>query len=299
MTRTRLLASCAALLACLALTVALAPRDLSRGGKIHVAAVQTTELPGGLAVNEANVERLVREAAGRGAEYIVLPEYFPGQLENVPGISLEQLRDGAQTVDGPIATRMLALCKELGVNVAFPLAERRDDGKVYNSTVYASPNGIDGVYSKFFLVNLLPDRRRDPFQPALWQENEIFAHGKSQGVIAWGGVRVGALICADGGFPAFFAARKAKGVQMFCHPESNAGFHLGDQYPMPDEAAAMYGRPVVLANSWKDDPFFQASTQIADAQGNVLARAGREANVVIDAVVEIPPIPADQLPPSP
>jgi predicted amidohydrolase len=294
MNRARLAVWSAALLACAAGALfALMPRDLSQGGRIHVAAIQTTVAPGGLTANQAVVERLVREAAGRGAEFILLPEHFPGQLDNIPEISLEQLREGAQTIDGPLATRMLALCRELDVNVAFPLAERRADGHVYNSTVYAGPGGIDGVYRKMALVNMLPGRKRWPGQVAEWQESEIFTRGTGEGVITWGGVRVGALICADGGFPNLYAARMAAGVQMFCHAEANAGFHVGEHYPMPDRAAALYRRPVILANSWVDDPFFQASTQIADANGTVLAHTKREPNVVIDAVVEIPPVPAE------
>jgi N-carbamoylputrescine amidase len=267
--------------------------DLSRGGKIHVAAIQVSEESDDLAANQANVERLVREAATRGARYIVLPEYYPGQLVNKPGMTLEEVRSRAETVEGALTQHILRLCRELKVYVAFPLSERRADGHVYNSTVYAGPDGIEGVYSKTVLINMLREKTppRDPAKPRLWQEDEIFTPGKTDGVLTWGGVRVGALICADGGFPNFYEMRVDKGVQLIVHASASAGVKTGESNPMPNVAARRYGRPVVFANHWEDKLSSMGNSQICDAQGNILAHVGRKSNAIVDAVVALPPVP--------
>lgn len=258
------------------------PADFSKGGRIHVAAIQTT-LPDedGDAV-EITLERLIREAAGRGARYILLPEYYPGQLDTSSGATLETIRAGAQPLDGAIARHMLDLCKELDVYIGFPLAERRENGDVYNSTVYAGPRGIDGVYSKKVLI------RAAAGEPL--GEADIYKPGKTDGVLTWGGVRIGALICADGGFPAFYQSRRASGVQIFFHASGSAGAKAGENNPMPDTAAKRYQRPVVFANHWKNRILYQGNSQICDAEGRVLAHVGPQPNVVVDAVVDLPPV---------
>jgi N-carbamoylputrescine amidase len=268
--------------------------DLRAGGRIHVAAIQYTVTGGDLASNQANLDRLVREAAGRGARYIVLPEYYPGQIRNTAASTVADVRATAQPLDGPIARHMLALCKALGVYVAFPLAERRADGKVYNSTVYAGPDGIEGVYSKRVLVQ--PQHPAPPgsgpqrdMRGRLY-ESEIFTPGTTDGVLTWGGVRIGALICADGGMPATYQTRRAKGVQMFTHASGSAGVKRGANNPMPDAAARLYQRPVVFANHWMNRLLLKGNTQICDARGNILARVGPQPNAVVDAEVELPPV---------
>jgi hypothetical protein len=60
---------------------------------------------------------------------------------------------------------------------------------------------------------------------------------------------------------------------------------------MPDVAARRYSRPVIFANHWVDTFLHQGNTQICDAEGNVLAHVGRKPNVVIDAVITLPPAP--------
>ncbi|HJQ83591.1 MAG TPA: carbon-nitrogen hydrolase family protein [Candidatus Binatia bacterium] len=268
------------------------PPDLSRGGRIHVAAIQLTEVPGGLAANEANVATLVREAAERGARYIVLPEYFPGQIVNEPGMTLEEVRAQAEPADGPLATGLLRLARELDVFLAFPLAERRADGAVYNSTVYAGPRGIEGVYSKMLLIPIpaAPDFDAGPQRPQRWNELAIYTQGKSVDAITWGGVRVGPLICADGGVPALYKRRLQQGVQLITHASASAGVKKGEDNPMPDVAARRFRRPVVFANRWYPAKIYRGNSQICDADGNVLAQVGPHPNVIVDAVVELPPV---------
>jgi predicted amidohydrolase len=273
----------------------LASPDFSRGGRIHVAAIQIAPIANvGLEANLANVESLIRTAASRGARYILLPEYFPGQLVNEPNMTGHEVLAAAQDLDGSIARRMLALCKELDINVAFPLAERRTDGKFYNSVVFASPRGVDGVYAKNVLLFARnPDhptmRPLDERKPVVWQERELFSRDGSTGVFSWGGVRVGSLICADGGFANLYQARIAGGAQLIAHSSASPGLKAGNN-PMPDEAARLYNRPVIFANNYDGRYLGQGNTQIADANGKVLAHLGKVLNGIIDAEIDLAPV---------
>jgi predicted amidohydrolase len=280
---------------------AKAAPDFSRGGKIHIAAIQTTSVRY-LAENQATMERLIREAASRGARYILLPEYYPAQLNNAPGTPLKEVRAGAETLDGPLARHMLDLCRELGVYIGFPLAERRGDGHIYNSTIYAGPNGIEGVYSKRILINLrkaakrkaaAPKKPQRP-RPYAFEEDEIYTYGKTDGVMNWGGVRIGALICADGAFPNLYLARVNKNVQLLCHPSGSAGVKKGGHNPMPNEAARRYHTPVLFANHYVRTIVHRGNSQICDTKGNILAHIGPKSDVVIDAVVTLAPLDAGE-----
>jgi predicted amidohydrolase len=147
---------------------------------------------------------------------------------------------------------------------------------------------VEGVYSKVALVG----SPTAPPPPARVPEAAVFEPGTSDGVISWGGVRVGALICADGGFPNFYEDRRVKGVQLFTHASGSMGLKTAPTNPMPDEAARRYQRPVVFANQRRRDRFGHGNSQICDARGTVLAQAGAEPNAIIDAIVDVPPVDA-------
>jgi predicted amidohydrolase len=260
--------------------------DYRGGGSIHVAAIQLEPIKNDLEANQAEIERLVREAAKRGATYILLPEGYPGQLPTGDGTTAEEKQRAAQPIDGPLVKAMLDLCKELDVYIGFGLAERRD-GNVYNSTIYAGPDGVQGVYSKVALTrNAKPAKGTKP-RPS---ERDVFTRGTTDGVIEWGGVRIGALICADGGFPNLYTNRVNEGVQLFAHPSGSTGRKGTKNNPSPCEAARRYGRPVIFANAYFRTLLHQGNSQICDAQGNLVARVGPTANVVIEGQVTLPPV---------
>src|SRR5688572_13811177 len=87
--------------------------------------------------NLAVAEPLVREAAGDGAELVVLPEKF-----NVLG-SPEDLRAGAEPVPGPTTDWAAALCRQLGIwLVAGSIVERTAAAdKLRNTSVLIDPAG--------------------------------------------------------------------------------------------------------------------------------------------------------------
>src|SRR3954454_17347907 len=87
--------------------------------------------------NLSTADRLVRAAAGDGAELIVLPEKF-----NVLGTP-DHYREGAESLDGPTLAWARETAAELGVDlVAGSIVERREGReKLSNTSVHLGPGG--------------------------------------------------------------------------------------------------------------------------------------------------------------
>src|SRR5438045_1170653 len=82
-------------------------------------------------------DRLVRDAASRGAELVVLPEKW-----SVLGTD-EQMRAGAQTLDGPAIRWARSAARELGIDlIAGSILERVEgQSKASNTSVHLGPDG--------------------------------------------------------------------------------------------------------------------------------------------------------------
>ena len=118
------------------------------------------------AATVARAERLIRDAAGRGAQIICLKELF-----NAPYFCKAQQSerfDLAESIPGPTTDRMQALAKELAVVLIVPLFERQAAGVYRNSAAVIDADGsLMGVYRKMHI----PD---DPlffeaYRTARWQ----------------------------------------------------------------------------------------------------------------------------------
>src|SRR4029079_5465083 len=141
----------------------------------------------------AKVERAVagvREAAGRGAQIVCLPELFRTQYfcqREDPA-----LFDLAEPIPGPTTERMAAVAKELGVVVIASLFERRAAGVYHNTAVALDADGaIAGRYRKMPV-------RDDP----LYYEKFYFTPGDlGFAAIDTRVGKVGTLVCWDQWYP--------------------------------------------------------------------------------------------------
>src|SRR5580692_4948668 len=111
---------------------------MSAGGDafLRVAAVQLNSTADQVA-NMAVADRLTRAAAADGATLIVLPEKWTAMG------SEEDLRAGAETLDGAAIGWARAIARELSVElVAGSILERlTGQPKLANTSVHVSPNG--------------------------------------------------------------------------------------------------------------------------------------------------------------
>src|ERR1700716_1925542 len=252
--------------------------------QVTVAAIQMS-CDWDAAGNIAKAHKLVREAAARGAQVILLPELF-----EAPYFCIEQDNrhlNLACSVDENRAVRYFSdVARELGVVLPISFFERA--GQVFfNSVAIIDADGRNlGVYRKSHIPN----------GPG-YQEKTYFSPGDT-GFKAWNTRfgRIGVGICWDQWYPEAARAMALMGAEVLFYPTA-IGSEPHD--PTLDTAGpwrrAMQGHavsnviPVIGANRtgfepWADYPGggqgFYGSSFIADHRGDLVAAFGREDEVV-------------------
>lgn len=222
----------------------------------------------------ANLEkaaRMVREAAGRGADLAVLPELFnflPRRMTR------EKCLPYAECEDGETLGLIRKLSKELGVAVVAGSMVERDGERLYN-TAYAVTDGkIAGKYRKNHLFNYGKIR-----------EGEVFASGDAPTVLDLNGFRVGITICYDLRFPELFRAEALLGAEVFV----NVAAFL-------EETGRAHWMPLLRARAIENLSYIVAANQagtegnrflyhghscIIDPWGKVLRKAGTGEETII------------------
>jgi len=242
---------------------------------IRIGVVQTEGVPGTLAENADHAEKLVRDAAARGARYILLPELyalFPAARAHAGKEAIH--REAAE--GGPaFKQRMLALAAELDVNIAFGMPEARD-GRLYNALVFVEPGGVVGSYAKRWLLLVGPEGAR---------EVDVFAPGTKPVAIEWGGVRAGPMICSDGGGQGNWHALVFDRAQIVVWASS--GIRMDRlRAGSPHERGLTNGLPIAFANRSRagaDRNVLAGASRIVDGEGMVLAAADQEADMILVA----------------
>src|SRR5881394_3205412 len=154
---------------------------------------------GDAADNLTRAERLIRQAAARGAQIVCLKELF-----NAPYFCKSQQSDRfdlAEPIPGPTIDAMARLARELAIVLIVPIFERQAAGVYRNSAVVIDADGsMLGVYHKMHI----PD---DP----LFNEKFYFTPGDSaagedsgsNGFKVWKTryATIGVLICWDQWYP--------------------------------------------------------------------------------------------------
>ena len=225
--------------------------------------------------NLANAERLVRQAASLGAEIAVLPERW-----DVFGLS-DELREGAQALDGERLAAVQGWSRELGIAiVAGSIAERiAGDERLRNTSVAFDRDGRQaGVYRKIhqFDVDIEGQRVR---------ESDTDAPG-TEGVIAQlAGLEVGLSICYDLRFPELYRAYAIGGATVVTVPAAFLERTGRDHWEVLLRARAIENQCFVLAaNQHGRLPAgFTAygRSLIADPWGTVLAQAADGEHVIV------------------
>jgi deaminated glutathione amidase len=248
---------------------------------MKVAAVQMSSTAD-TAANLAAADRLTRAAAADGAKLIVLPEKW-----TVIG-SGEQLRKGAQTLDGPAISWARASARELGVDlVAGSIAERRpEEEKLANTSVHVDPGGeIEAVYRKVHMFDVEVDGRS-------YNESEVEQAGDEiVSSVTGDGVELGLAICYDLRFPELFRILAVRGARVIVLPSAFTLPTTRDHWETLIRARAIENQAfVIAANQIGPHPGGQRSggrSMIVDPWGVVLAQApDREGYVVAELDLE-------------
>jgi N-carbamoylputrescine amidase len=262
-------------------------------GTTTLAAVQMA-MGESVAENVATAERLVRDAAARGAQVVLIPELFEG-----PYFCIDQLPEHfgrALPLDGhPTVEHFRSVAKELEVVLPISVYERAGQA-TYNSIAIVDADGsVLGSYRKSHI----------PDGPG-YTEKYYFNPGDT-GFRAWP-TRFGTLgvgICWDQWFPEAARSMALLGAEFLLYPTA-----IGSEPPDPTWDSSghwqrvMQGHaganltPLVGANrvgrevGRGDDTLgrreitFYGSSFIADATGAKVAEADRAGEAVITATFD-------------
>jgi N-carbamoylputrescine amidase len=240
-------------------------------------------------VNVAKAERLVRAAAERGADVVLLQELF-----ETPYFPIDQDSrrfDLARPLAGhPTIDRIRRLARELGVVVPVSFFERANHAFFNSVAVVDADGAVLGVYRKTHL----------PQAPA-YQEKYYFNPGDT-GPRVWR-TRYGVLgvgICWDQWFPEAARCMALMGAEALLYPTAIGSDPPGSdadslgawQRVQQDHAAANF-MPLIAANRVGTETGerasirFYGSSFVADHTGALLAQASENAEEVVTATVDL------------
>ncbi|MFO1510694.1 MAG: N-carbamoylputrescine amidase [Steroidobacteraceae bacterium] len=244
--------------------------------------------------NLATAERLVREAAERGAQVILLQELF-----ETPYFCIEQdtrhLALATSLAENAAVRRFAPIARELEVVLPVSFFERA--GKVfYNSIAIIDADGsVLGVYRKSHIPN----------GPG-YQEKNYFAPGDT-GFKVWNTryARLGVGICWDQWFPESARCMALMGAEVLLYPTAIGSepppalpVNSRDHWQRTQQGhAAANVMPLVASNRYGverslQDPDglwirFHGSSFIADPTGAIVAEAGEEGDAVLTATFDL------------
>ena len=235
---------------------------------VDVAAISFRPKKFGLADNADRLEAMFRAAAKGGAQLALAPE---GVLEGYVVMELitgeepeERMRDVAVTTRGPVIGRFRELARELGICLAFGLAERIGDD-VYNCAVFIDHRGrLCGKYHKMQLA--------EGYHPSWWY-NRLGAHAHAFDT-PFG--RCGFLICNDRWNPDIARIPVLDGAQYLLIP--SYGSRSKEQDCAVLARARENGVAIVEAN---------VGVTLVISKGEIVALS-RRVNEITHATIEVP-----------
>lgn len=237
-----------------------------------------------LPANAARAEALVRQAAGQGAEVVLIQELFAA-----PYFCIEQhpryFELAAPAEGHPLIAQFQALARELGVVIPVSFFERAGPA-FFNALAMVDADGrVLGIYRKSHI----------PQGPG-YEEKYYFSPGDT-GFKVWDTAfgRIGTGICWDQWFPECARAMALMGAELLLYPTA-----IGSEPPAPGYDSqphwetVMRGHaaanivPVLASNRIGTEVApegrevtFYGSSFIADHTGQLLAKADRTSEAVL------------------
>jgi len=258
-----------------------------------VAAVQMA-MTDDIAINVATAERLVREAASRGARLVQIPELFEGHYFCTD--QLADHRSRARPLDGhPTIAHFARVAAELGVVLPVSFFERANNA-AFNSVAIIDADGtVLGVYRKSHI----------PDGPG-YSEKYYFNPGDT-GFRVWDTKvgRIGLAICWDQWFPEAARVLALRGAEVVLYPTAIGSEPHDPTYDSSRHwQRVMQGHaganlvPVIAANrvgveiGRQHTLTFYGTSFIAGPTGEVIVEADRTSESVITAEFDLDAVAA-------
>jgi predicted amidohydrolase len=221
--------------------------------------------------NLATADRLVRDAAGDGADLIVLPEKF-----NVLGEHDDYVR-GAEPLDGPTIKWARDVARELGIDlVAGSIVERREGHEKFgNTSVHVGPDGeLRAVYRKIHMFDVVVGGIEYRESASEEPGDEIVLTD------AGDGIPLGLTVCYDLRFPELFRILAIRGARVITLPAAFTKITGQAHWEILIRARAIESQAFLVAadqiGTHPPDKESFGGSMIVDPWGEVLARAPDE-----------------------
>ena len=226
--------------------------------------------------NLASAERLIDEAAARGAELVSLPEYvsYLGPKDHH--------EQNAEAIPGPTTERFAAKAREHGIYLhgGSILENSRTPGKYYNTTTLFDPGGnLIATYRKIHLFDI------DITGNVSANESATILPGEDIVTANVDGHRVGMTICYDLRFPELFRGLALNGAEIIFVPAAFTMFTGKDHWYPLLKARAIENQCYIVASAQfgTHEPNAQCygHSIVIDPWGTVLVDAPDREGVVI------------------
>ncbi|TLS38656.1 carbon-nitrogen hydrolase family protein [Pseudalkalibacillus caeni] len=158
---------------------------------------------GDIASNIKKMEDMVNQCkiAHPETRLIIFPE-----LAATGYFLTSEIKELAQTQDGPISQRMRKAAQQYEVNIVYGYVEKDTEGKIYNAIQLVGPDGnAEANYRKIHLTPL---------------ERGIFTAGSELVTVQTDIGKIGLMICWDLAFPELSRALALKGADILIAPSA-------------------------------------------------------------------------------
>src|SRR5437868_4954999 len=222
------------------------------------------------AANLAEIERMTRLAAQRGATLIVFPEY---SSYFTPTMGPDWLA-AAEPLHGPIVRALAALANETGCHIVAGLVEQGDGAaRVRNTVVALAPGaGLVAKYRKMHLYDAFGMTESD------WVEAGPIA---SPETFELAGIRIGMQTCYDIRFPEVTRRLVDAGAELVLVPAEWVRGPLKEAHWRTLATARAIENTVYLAAADHAPPIGVGNSLIVDPMGVELAGVGEEVGTAV------------------
>ncbi len=224
--------------------------------------------------NIETADWLVREAAGRGAQLVVLPEKW-----SVLGTP-EQTAAGAEPLDGPALTWARGVARELGIDLVAGSIAERGEHRGRNTCVHIGPDGEDvAAYRKVHMFDVEVDGR-------VYRESATDEPGDELVVSRTAsGVELGLSVCYDLRFPELYRILAVRGARVLVVPAAFTLATTREHWEILLRARAIEDQCFVVAANQVGEhaPGLRSGgrSMVVDPWGLVLAQAPDAEGVVV------------------
>ncbi|REJ07607.1 carbon-nitrogen hydrolase family protein [Microbacterium bovistercoris] len=220
--------------------------------------------------NREQVAALVARAASHGARLVVFPEYS-SYFVNPPDATLVE---HSEQLDGPFVQMLREVAAHHGVVIVAGLVEAAGSGRVHNTVVAVSVDGVRAVYRKQHLYDAFGQTESDWIAPG-----EL-----GTAVFDLDGIRFGLMTCYDLRFPEVARTLADAGADALVIPAEWVRGPLKEHHWTTLLAARAIENTAYVISADHPAPIGVGHSQIVDPQGVVVAGVGSDEGVAIAAV---------------